>query len=228
MKTLKTIIVVLLLSGILMACEKEGPAGPAGSQGVAGAKGDKGDPGNTGPRGAAGATGPKGDKGATGAKGAIGPKGATGATGAQGPKGDQGDPGTANVIYSEWEAIQFGGGISSKVMNIGISEIDASVLAHGSILVYIWSPSISWTSPLPYTHIVNSQPNTLLTYRCANNLLQLVAYRVDPNSTIYNFPGSIWKYRYIIIPGGIPSSAAMKNVNLKDYNAVAKAMNIPD
>src|SRR5690606_24451744 len=192
---LKLISMAFLSVAIIFgSCSKEGPVGPAGPAG---------EQGMAGPKGAVGATGPKGDKGD---KGATGPKGATGA---QGPKGD---PGTANVIYSNWAPIQFGSGTVSKVMNVFNTPVNSSVVAYGTVLVFVRKLTTSSTAiPLPYTHIINSVPKTLLTFRYSSNgLLQLLAYRVDPTSVVYNFPGNTWQYRYVIIPGGIQASAALK------------------
>lgn len=216
MRTLKPILSILFLSFFILSCEKEGPAGPAGPAG---------EQGMAGPKGATGTTGPKGDKGD---KGATGPKGATGAPG---PKGDKGDPGTANVIYSNWAPIQFGGGTVSKVMNVFNTPVNSSVVAHGTVLVFVRKLTLSSSTaiPLPYTYIVNSEPRTLLTFRYSSNgLLQLIARRVDPTSVIYDFPGNVWQYRYVIIPGGVQASAALKNVDLNDFNAVATALRIPN
>lgn len=115
-------------------------------------------------------------------------------------------------------------------MNIFNTPVDAPTLARGSVMVYIRQHALSSVAiPLPYTHVVNSVPNTLLTYRFSSNgVLQLLAYRLDPNSTIYGFPNHLWEYRYIIIPFTGSGSAALKDVDINDFNAVAAALNIPN
>ena len=56
-----------------------------------------------GPEGPQGPAGPTGATGATGAAGATGPAGASGVAGATGPMGN------ANIVYSDWKAIDVSG-----------------------------------------------------------------------------------------------------------------------
>lgn len=69
-------VIVILLTFVLLSCEKEGPTGPQGP---------------IGPRGSIGEQGEQGEKGEQGVQGPEGPRGSAGE---QGPKGD---PGNANV-----------------------------------------------------------------------------------------------------------------------------------
>jgi hypothetical protein len=101
---MRTLSVVLLLSGALavVGCSgADGTNGTAGATGGTGAMGSPGAAGAGGPAGASGDTGATGATGSTGATGAAGPAGGpTGDAGPAGPAGDAGPPG-AGVEWTD-------------------------------------------------------------------------------------------------------------------------------
>lgn len=186
-------IAVLL---IIPACEKEGPAGPAGSQGeqgIQGPKGDKGDRGATGPAGPRGATGPAGPKGAAGP---AGPKGATG---------------TANVVYSDWMTLTFGGGPALYSENISVPKLTQAIMDRGEVSVYMKHD------------IYVEKLNYYISDEFVRYQLWVGNIAIYHNHTRY----LTHQYRYVLIPGGV-HAAAKAGVDLRNYEAVAEAFHIPD
>lgn len=156
-----------------------------------------------GPPGTAGEQGPRGEMGATGPKGdkgAAGPKGATG---------------TVNVIYSPWLDVTFVK-LAKWQAIIATPKITKAILDKGLVLVYFKSNS-------------DTAPLRKLNYFYENDFLIQTVFEgkiVLVSNQNYSAPAYI--FRYVIIPGGVLASASLKNVDLKDFTAVAKALNIPD
>ena len=78
------------------------------------------------------------DDGADGAVGPQGPQGEQGVAGPQGEQGEQGEPGTANVIYSDWIASEFGSLAAAEqseqlLVSLGLGEFNIS---NDLLLVY--------------------------------------------------------------------------------------------
>ncbi|MBD2754411.1 hypothetical protein [Spirosoma validum] len=92
-----------------------------------------------GPEGPQGPAGPTGATGATGAAGATGPAGASGVAGATGPTGN------ANVVYTDWKAIDVNGTInkypSRTQVDLSPASTDNTLLSTTAInqgLVYVY------------------------------------------------------------------------------------------
>lgn len=222
---MKTKLLSLLFSSVVLIIACEGPQGPAGTpgpQGLQGAKGATGSTGATGPTGATGATGAKGDKGDTGASGA---NGTNGTNGEQGAKGDKGDTGTANVIYSGW----FAPGASewqklseiNYTYTINEQRITQDIVDRGVVLVYSRqnAGSASYLLPLTLTNSSSiSNYNVGMSFeKVIINFLELL----EPSGK----PANNLQFRYVIIPGGIQARA---NLDYTSYDAVAHAFGIPE
>lgn len=202
---------VLLLS--LASCEKEGPPGPAGAGG------------EQGPRGEMGAAGPKGDKGD---KGPAGPKGATGAKGATGPKGDKGDPGTANVIYSDWIDIEWDLDTQLKnEMYLAVPQITREFLNGGVVLLYLKLYIQPYDMDVVY--LLPNEGTRFAVYANHPSGYSIIFTQPTPNPNIlYRDLEKGYSIRYVLIPGGVNASSALKNSDINDFHAVAAVLNIPE
>lgn len=150
----------------------------------------------------AGDPGPKGDTGAQGPKGD---------TGAPGPKGDVG---TANVIYSPWTSVTFSGSGSLYTGNLPAPKITQEVLDKADIRVY-WNEG-GRVLTLPYAETLGTTTYTVHQ--------RIYVGRVEFRAS---YALSTQQFRYVIIPGGIPSGR-LASVDLTNYAAVKAAFNIPD
>lgn len=226
---------------VFASCGKDGAIGPQGPEGIQGEKGDKGDRGEQGPRGATGATGPQGARGATGATGPQGPTGPRGATGPQGPQGPagprgatgatgaQGPAGTANVIYSGWISFQQAerdtliDGTNLKVNHLPAARLTQAIIDNGAIQVYMRFGTTVLT--LPYTSRAGSRTSTVSFVPRPGRLL-ITRFTHDNATPRLGF-GSV-QFRYVLIPGGVSANAALQNINMHDYDAVKRALALPD
>lgn len=229
----------------------QGVAGVDGKDGSAadGLKGDKGEKGEAGTTGATGATGATGQPGANGADGQPG---------APGQQGAQGPAGTANVIYSAWaKPVDFdwslekipadytsqtswdpgtsGGTVDARFYTFNAPKVDQAVLDNGVILVYL---KTSGTNGKIRLIPLYSQDNVSgVNYRIEHGFhvvlnkirvyltaISTTGISVDPHPKYTKTSEN--EYRYVIIPGG--TSARMKSVDYKDYNAVKNAYNLRD
>lgn len=150
---------------------------------------------------------------ATGAcEGPTGPQGDQGPQGAQGPQGEQGPEGTANVIYSEWTAFDVANwseaqseyGQMRREYPIDVPELDAEILATGTVQVYARVPGTLGDKVFPLPWI----------YGLTKGIAQVLGFELEPATIIINFhdlvddsvdPGTFGsgaEYRYVIIPGG--------------------------
>jgi hypothetical protein len=213
---------------------EQGPKGDPGEQGIQGEQGPKGDPGE---QGIQGEQGPKGD---TGDQGRQGPKGDTGDQGRQGPKGDkgdEGDPGTANVIYSEWTTFVLEDwtasltffGQTRREYPINVTEIDSEIINKGTVMVYgRLAGTITRTQPLPIIGPIPSNArDQVLNFHIRLGLIHIEFYNLIERDEDPGRFGSGNQYRYIIIPGGVPTGR-IGAPDLSDYEAVKTFYNIPD
>lgn len=170
-------------------------------------------------------------KGPAGETGPIGPTGAAGATGSTGVKGD---PGSVNVISTGWlkitkELYAKGYAAQNSVFYTGVSvsggtgleKISQKTLDEGIILAYNRLPGSSdiYLVPFDYydgtlhlTYSFNIQPKTANFYVYFSKAIDPKTYFVDE------------EYRVIIIQGA--NGGRLKNIDLKNYDAVIKALNI--
>lgn len=172
--------------------------------------------------GPAGPAGPAGPQGANGANGASGLPGATGTAGA---------PGTANVIYSAWLNVIYEPANADS--SVWIAEIPApklvdSILNKGAIKVYLNIGSDSTNGqlvvPLPVweAFLVGAIINPYF----SNQTITLIA--TDNVSSFTRRGFRYFQYRYMLIPGGIPSGRGIKTINWNDYNEVKAHLGLKD
>ncbi|MBE7175460.1 MAG: collagen-like protein [Mucilaginibacter polytrichastri] len=196
---MKTLIYLLLFSLFLFAVSCE--------------KGDTGPQGETGPKGDAGV---KGDTGAVGPKGATGQTGAKGQTGATGPKGETG---TADVIYSDWVYAKNFRDSTIDNSNMHVADIPAANLttenlAHAAIMVYFTYGG--GVFPLPHLTYAGSKAS-VINFAPRFKHFNITRYTLD-NTNSVNL-STVLQYRYVIIPGGVATTAAAR-INLLNYQAV--------
>ena len=173
----------------------------------------------------------KGDVGPAGPAGAAGPTGPTGPAGAPGPKGDTG---TANVIYSPWldvtyaaDTIHIGSVIDTLwwLANITATKLTQTILDRGEIKVYMnWGtqadPDIA---PLPLLDVFF----TGLTIN-PEFLLQRIDLYANFNASTQTIGGQKYlQYRYILIPGSVPSGR-VRSVDWNNYNEVKAFLGLTD
>ncbi|MEN7547580.1 hypothetical protein AAG747_06665 [Rapidithrix thailandica] len=169
-------------------------------------------------------------------EGDVGPQGPPGDQGAQGDQGDQGERGTANVIYSDW--INFDAqkwsdptdffGQNRRIYEIDEDSISEDILNVGVVSVYVkFGGTSNNIQPLPITQAITLIKAQSLIHYLKLNQIVLAFYNEDDT----NDPGTIGpgnSYRYVIIPGEIPSSGRIEEVDLSDYEAVKEYYNLPD
>ena len=220
MKTSVTSLFTVGIAAMLflfVSCGKDGDVGPLGPQGEQGIQGEKGDRGATGP------AGPKGDRGATGERGPAGPRG---------PKGD---PGNINIISSDWLRISSWSGIKpgiyyEMIHEFSDSRITDDIIGSGTVLGYIKLGGTTEIRQLPFAIRPSSSPLHTVSIsfqlgKVAFHLTRLDGANVAPHSVV---SGITTRYKYVIIPGGLNATAALRGVDMSDYEAVSAALGIRD
>lgn len=220
------------------AISLKGQTGAAGNNGTNGTNGSNGTNGTNGSRIYSGAGAPAASVGVDGDYYLdvtnylfYGPKASGTWTssislkGAKGDKGDQGDPGTANVIYSSWVyATNFSDSTidnsSLKVGYVKASALTTAILNSGTVLVYFTYGGGTFT--LPYTSNAGSKPNTI-SYTPMLGKILITRFTHDNSNSVAL--STLLQYRYILIPGGV---STLGNVDLNDYQAVKKVLNLKD
>lgn len=204
---------MLTVAFCLAGCSKEGPQGPEG------------------PAGANGSTGPQGPAGSNGSTGPAGPTGATGPAGATGP---QGPAGTANVIYSDWirptAATWYLNTARRKGMYITESRLDRGASDRAAVLIY-YRASPTTTFPFPYldyrsdgslqiAYNYNIQGGTLnIDIRSYGRDIESWEYLWAPPGFTTNYAA----FRYVIVPGGVPTSARAASGSSLTFNLNGKS-----
>jgi hypothetical protein len=161
--------------------------------------------------------------GPTGAQGTQGP------AGPQGPAGSEGATGSANVIYSSWikaETSDWKEGNSgpweAHIFTIDAPKITADVLDKGVLLLYgqfdFMAPG---TYQLPLRTYLKGDPGDDYVTNVAEGVVRILAIHSGSEMT-YSFPQ---RFRYIIIPGSIPSER-IANAKKMSYEEVCKTYHI--
>jgi len=146
----------------------------------------------------------------SGKDGAVGPQGEIGL---QGPKGD---PGSANVIYSPWITTTFTGSGTLYTGNITAPKITQEMLDKADIRMY-WNEGGRVLS-LPYAEVFGTTAYTVHQRIYVGRIELRASYALTTQ-----------QFRYVIIPGGVPSGrAASAGVDRSDYQAVKAYYGIPD
>lgn len=144
--------------------------------------------------------------------GPAGEQGPTGAQGPQGPQGVQGPVGTANVLYSGWVyATNFRDSIidnsSMHIADIVEPKLTTDMVQKGAILVYFTYGG--GVFPLP--HITNAGgKSSIINFIPRVGKFTITRYTLD-NSNSVNL-STVLQYRYILIPGGVSTSSAGKEI----------------
>ena len=173
-------------------------------------------------------------KGDTGPAGPAGPAGAAGAAGPAGAPGPKGDTGTANVIYSPWldvtyaaDTIHIGSTIDTLwwLANITAAKLTQTVLDRGEIKVYMnWGTQAAPdVAPLPLLDV-------FFTGLVINPefLLQRIDLYSNFNASTQTQGGQKFlQYRYILIPGSVPSGR-IRHIDWNNYNEVKAFLGLTD
>lgn len=169
-----------------------------------------------------------------GEDGAIGPQGVQGEQGQTGPQGEQGETGetgTANVIYSDWIPSGFESPIADTHASFpiqNVEELTDEIKANGYISVY-------GRYTTAYT-IIEPLPKSIFGLRMQHYDFQINDLNQNINIWITSIDGSDIEipiyddYRYIIIPGGTPSTSGKSKVDYSkmSYEELVSLFHIPE
>jgi hypothetical protein len=149
-------------------------------------------------------------------------KGDTGPAGATGPAGVAGPTGTANVIYSAWftpgnykkDTIfgLYGFNYDKATADITQSVIDSgTVITFGKLLGYnpvIWPSNQIAQMPIVISYLSGSTPvtDTWSAILTPGNL----RIRLVNTGNSYGSISNAHQFRYVVIPGGVKSTASLK------------------
>jgi hypothetical protein len=150
----------------------------------------------------------------------------------KGDDGAKGDTGTANVMYSPWLDVDYSPTLNNAgdtviwFGTLAAPKLTKKVLDSGVVKVYIniGSAADPLIFPLPITDLY-----------ALTNISQLGMYFTIGNIELYCDidAGTVTsggvkqgQYRYVIIPGGVPTGRSA--VNWNNYEDVKKRFNIPD
>lgn len=169
-----------------------------------------------------------------GQDGAIGPQGPQGEQGIQGPsgedgeQGEQGETGTANVIYSDWIPSEFPEEINGTFDQWSLEGTDLTQEDHDSSVILVYARRGQLIHQLPDSFYGSVQEHW--NYRLLDANDDLIAIRVtsiDGNNI--GQPYLNGDFRYIIIPGGIPTSGkSAKDYTKMSYEEICNHFNIPE
>jgi len=137
-----------------------------------------------------------------GQDGAIGPQGVQGDPGQDGADGTDGVDGNANVLYSDWFTVTqsdwSGIGGTKITFTQSTSDLTEEITDTGVVLVY--HRFNNQTRQLPYTY----SPNGLhLVYKFVPGSFTIEGFHLDASAISAISP---LDFRYIIIPGGVPTA----------------------
>ncbi|SDD91726.1 hypothetical protein SAMN05216464_10334 [Mucilaginibacter pineti] len=218
--------------------------GPAGATGATGATGAAGANGNTT---LSGSGAPSASLGNVGdfyldktSYFLYGPKTGTGWGPAVNLRGPAGPAGTANVIYSDWikpdvytKTTIFG--TIHFSYTITAAKITQDILDKGTVIVYgklngynpvIWPTDNVAALPIVITYMSGTNSN-IDTW---SGIASLGAIQIDLTSSLnaYSSISNAHSFRYVIIPGGVHTTAVAKQLNINDYESVRKYYHITD
>jgi hypothetical protein len=167
--------------------------------------------------------------------GPAGPAGAQGPAGPAGAQGPKGDSGTANVIYSDWQNVQFDSIFDSQDTTqflgmyrgyIDVPKITQDILTKGDIHVYFNynTAAAPYIFALPY-----ADASVYINYRAA---VDDIGGFIELNSNADLTAGvpqggteTVFQFRYVLIPGGV---AARISLDWKNYQDVKKFLGLKD
>ena len=172
------------------------------------------------------------EDGEDGAIGPQGPQGEQGIAGPQGEQGEQGETGTANVIYSDWIPRDFETAVAAETNQqilTTLSIIDFN-LTEDVMLVFgrrEVNAIVSEINQLPY--ILASQSEfygfEVSSFNGGSTLSVEVA-TLDGGTNLFTFFDD---FRYIIIPGGVPSTGKSTiDYTKMTYEEILERFDIPE
>jgi hypothetical protein len=168
-------------------------------------------------------------------KGDVGPAGPTGPAGAAGPAGStgpKGDTGTANVIYSPWLDVTYAaetdanGDTLDFLASITANKLTQAIIDKGEMKVYMnWGTQTTPdVAPLPILDVfftgVIINPEFLVQ--------KIDLYSNFNASTVTQNGQKYLQYRYILIPGSVPSGRLSKPLDWNNYNEVKAYFGLTD
>ena len=175
-----------------------------------------------------------GPQGQQGEQGIQGEPGVAGQDGTNGIDGEDGEPGTANVIYSDWIPSGFPGTINDNFeqWEMYAPELTQEIHDSGVILLYARIGTLIYSIPATFF-----SSNEYWEFRLLDTTDTLIAIRV--NSIDGGNLGDLYldgDFRYVIIPGGIPSSTSSQitskskalDYSKMSYKEIVERFNIPD
>lgn len=152
----------------------------------------------------------------------------------KGDDGAKGDTGTANVMFSPWQTVLFDPAINTTTgdtiawtATMAAPKITKGVLDSGTVKVYVnvGTAADPAVFPLPladFAYGTTGVQNINLYFTVGN----IEMYATQDAGTITSGGQTSWQYRYVIIPGGVPTGRL--DANLNNYEAVKRMYNIPD
>ena len=176
-----------------------------------------------------------GEDGAVGPQGPQGEQGVAGPAGAQGEQGEQGETGetgTANVIYSDWVNTEFSNNImaTSSSFTIDAPEIDSDMLNFGTIMVYARRIDIAAGGNLVYQLpiVFGAARQQSYYFRALSDEIRITVSANEEGESVLD--GTfLEQYRYVLIPGGVPSSGkSALDFSKMSYEQVIEYFNIPE
>lgn len=148
-----------------------------------------------------GPEGPAGPAGATGAAGAAGTPGATGPAGASGVAGATGPMGNANVVYTDWKAVDISGTVFKYPNLSGVQLVPASTantlltkdaIDKGVIYVYYKFGQLSFDQTSGYKLVERIKQDTVVAAvkipgRTTNNINDYTKYQITTDFLGQNY-----------------------------------------
>ena len=173
-----------------------------------------------------------GEDGEDGAIGPQGPQGEQGIAGPQGEQGEQGETGTANVIYSDWIPRDFETAVAAETNQqilTTLSIIDFN-LTEDVMLVFgrrEVNAIVSEINQLPYVLASQSEFYGFeVSSFNGGSTLSVEAATLDGGTNLFTFFDD---FRYIIIPGGVPSTGKSTiDYTKMTYEEILERFNIPE
>lgn len=150
----------------------------------------------------------------------------------KGDDGAKGDTGTANVMYSSWLDVDYepdtdaNGDTVIWYGTINAPQLTKGIIDSGTVKVYInvGTSADPYIWPLPITDLYTYTGITQLGIYFTVGNIELYC---DIDASTFTSGGAKQaQYRYVLIPGGVPTGRSA--VNWNDYNAVKAHFNIPD
>lgn len=150
----------------------------------------------------------------------------------KGDTGPKGDTGTANVMYSPWLDVTYSpqtndnGDTVIWFAKIPAPKLTKAILDSGTVKVYfnVNTAAEPTVFPLPISDFYSFAFITQLGVYFSVGNIDLYC---DLDASSFTTGGQkAWQYRYVIIPGGVPTGRSA--VNWNNYEAVKRYYNIPD